>query len=122
MDNKTLILCLLRGDEITYESVRFVPNGHATLNKWSYKKSSYEIPRSTFHELVDKGVIELSSANLETDEEHFQLSHRDDMLKTLNECVLNTTNSKFETIFKDILLKYKRKLKLKKINENTISR
>ncbi len=123
MNNKTLILCLLRGDEITYGScyARLSTTKHTSarntiLNKWSIVNHAKEIPIETFHSLLRNGIIELSSSNFENGEEHFQMIRNDSMLKTLNECILRSIQSDFETTFMDILLKYERKMKLIEIN------
>ena len=128
MDDKTLILHLLNREEITYTSKlvytikdSWVTVEEATLNKWHPKRKVEDIYLKKFEKLKQLGIIELTSGNFENGERHYQIIHKDSRLKILKECVLRTTNTEFETIFKDILLKCERKLKLKKI-ENTTNR
>jgi len=119
MDNRTLILQLLKADEITYV---YLTDEEAVLNKWNSKKKAENIPLTTFRRLEHFNIIELTSGNFENGERHYQLVFNGDIIKTLNECVLKTTKTEFETIFKDILLKVERRKKLQQINENSINR
>ena len=127
MNDRTLILHLLKGDEITHTSKTtydVTNNIYRTIdkaiNKWHPKKQAENVSR-VFRILEQLNVIELTSGNFENGEKHFQIIYKDNILKTLKECILKTTNTEFETIFKNIHLKCERKLKLRKINERNLS-
>ncbi len=125
MDDKTLILHLLNAEEITYQSKItfdtpidvYCTNEKITLNKWNVKKKAQKISLKTFKKLLQFNVIELTSGNFGNLEKHYQIINMGNRLKILKECIMRTTNTEFETIFKDILLKCERKLKLENIHE-----
>lgn len=123
MDDRTLISNLLKFHEITHTSRiekspsgMYIPIQEAILNKWT-RGTPVDISIEKFERLKSLGVIEAGSGNFDTGERHYIIRYDEDMLKSLKNLVRATTNTEFESIFREILLKYERKLKLDKINK-----
>ena len=65
---------IFSGKELTltpFTTESGISSGYCTLNKWSSKEKSVEIPLDIFKYLVNNKILELDSGNFETGEEHF---------------------------------------------------
>jgi len=123
MDDRSLISHLLNKEELTYTSKlvylcknNWIPIKNITLNKWHPKKSTEDISLEKFNRLKNLGIIEVDSGNFETGEQHYIIKYDGNLLNSLKNLVISTTNTEFETIFREYLLKYERRLKLQQIN------
>lgn len=56
---------IFRGKELT------ICGNTAILNKWSIKRTRFNIPPKVARNLIDRGVLILDSGNLETQEDHY---------------------------------------------------
>ena len=82
---------LLNGDELTFNR----NDGLYTMNKWNFKKESYNIKTVTGIILISCGIVEIDSGNTETNETHYIISYPGynyNKLKNIDDLIIKLSN------------------------------
>ena len=83
---------LLNGDELTFNR----NDGLYTMNKWNFKKESYNIKTVTGIILISCGIVEIDSGNTETNETHYIISYPGynyNKLKNIDDLIIKLSNN-----------------------------